>query len=181
MRFRRLHPDEDKSLATCNIVVMEYCDKGSLRQALKRGVFHKRLGSTSVAVDLCAIVQVLVEVAQAVLHLHKMKLLHCDIKPENVLLRSDQTSALGFVTKLSDFGLAKLLRENYYIINRSGSGTVTHLAPELFQVGSKITTAVDTFSFGIMMWELLTGQVRRTAACLQAAGGFGMGDATAAA
>jgi hypothetical protein len=37
---------------------MEYCDKGSLRHALKRGVFHKRLGNTSVAVDLCAIVQV---------------------------------------------------------------------------------------------------------------------------
>jgi hypothetical protein len=37
---------------------MEYCDKGSLRHAMKRGVFHKRLGSTSVAVDLCAIVQV---------------------------------------------------------------------------------------------------------------------------
>ena len=36
---------------------MEYCDKGSLRHALKRGVFHKRLGNTSVAVDLCAIVQ----------------------------------------------------------------------------------------------------------------------------
>jgi hypothetical protein len=35
---------------------------------------------------------------------------------------------------------------------------VTHLAPELFQVGSKLTTAVDTFSFGIMMWELYTGQ-----------------------
>ena len=55
-------------------------------------------------------------------------------------------------------GLAKLLRDNYYIVNRSGSGTVTHLAPELFQVGSKITTAVDTFSFGIMMWELYKGQ-----------------------
>lgn len=41
-------------------VVMEYCDKGSLRHAMKRGVFHKRLGSTSVAVDLCAIVQVCV-------------------------------------------------------------------------------------------------------------------------
>ena len=58
VRFRRLRPDENKSLATCNIVVMEYCDKGSLRHAMKRGVFHKRLGNTSVAVDLCAIVQV---------------------------------------------------------------------------------------------------------------------------
>ena len=38
--------------------VMEYCDKASLRHAMKKGVFHKRLDNTSVAVDLCAIVQV---------------------------------------------------------------------------------------------------------------------------
>jgi len=158
VRFRRLQADEDRSLATCNILVMEFCDRASLRHAMKKGVFHKRLGNTSVAVDLCAIVQVLIEVAQAIQHLHNMKLIHCDIKPENVLLKSDPSKAIGFVTKLSDFGLAKLLRENYYIVNRSGSGTVTHLAPELFQVGSKLTTAVDTFSFGIMMWELYTGQ-----------------------
>jgi serine/threonine protein kinase len=55
-------------------------------------------------------------------------------QPENVLLKSDGSKPIGFVTKLSDFGLAKLLRDNYYIVNRSGSGTVTHLAPELFQV-----------------------------------------------
>lgn len=99
--------------------------------------------------------QVLIEVAQAIQHLHSLKLIHCDIKPENVLLKSDGSKPIGFVTKLSDFGLAKLLRENYYIVNRSGSGTVTHLAPELFQVGSKLTTSVDTFSFGIMMWCVL--------------------------
>jgi serine/threonine protein kinase len=78
--------------------------------------------------------QVLLEVAASVQHLHNVQLLHCDIKPENVLLKSDNSNPLGFTTKLSDFGLAKLLRDNYYIINRSGSGTVTHLAPELFQV-----------------------------------------------
>ena len=44
------------------------------------------------------------------------------------------SKSLGCISKLSDFGLAKLLRDNYYIVNRSGSGTVTHLAPELFQV-----------------------------------------------
>jgi serine/threonine protein kinase len=80
------------------------------------------------------ICQVLLEVAASVQHLHNMQLLHCDIKPENVLLKSNNSNPLGFTTKLSDFGLAKLLRDNYYIINRSGSGTVTHLAPELFQV-----------------------------------------------
>ena len=42
----------------CSPQVMEYCDKASLRHAMKKGVFHKRLDNTSVAVDLCAIVQV---------------------------------------------------------------------------------------------------------------------------
>jgi serine/threonine protein kinase len=83
---------------------------------------------------------VLLEVAASVQHLHNMQLLHCDIKPENVLLKSNNSNPLGFTTKLSDFGLAKLLRDNYYIINRSGSGTVTHLAPELFQVGGSCRT-----------------------------------------
>ena len=36
---------------------MEYCDRATLRHAMKKGVFHKRLDNTSVAVDLCAIVQ----------------------------------------------------------------------------------------------------------------------------
>jgi serine/threonine protein kinase len=78
--------------------------------------------------------QVLLDVAHAVQHLHSIRIIHCDIKPENVLLKSDASHPLGFTTKLSDFGLAKMLRENYYIINRSGSGTISHLAPELFQV-----------------------------------------------
>mmetsp|Transcript_16992 Transcript_16992/g.50930 ORF Transcript_16992/g.50930 Transcript_16992/m.50930 type:complete len:923 (-) Transcript_16992:424-3192(-) len=158
LRFRRLRPDEDPAIATCNILVMEYCDRQTLRHAMKRGVFHTRLDNNSIAAKVTGIVQVLIEVAQAIQHLHNLKLIHCDIKPENVLLKSDHSKPLGFQTKLSDFGLAKILRESYYIINRSGSGTVTHLAPELFQVGSKITTAVDAFSFGIMMWEVYTGQ-----------------------
>jgi hypothetical protein len=58
VRFRRLRADENKSLATCNILVMEYCDKGSLRQAMRQGLFHKQVNGCNLAVDLCAIVQV---------------------------------------------------------------------------------------------------------------------------
>lgn len=48
--------------------------------------------------------QVLLEVSHAVQHLHQMKLLHCDIKPENVLLKMDGTKPLGFVTKVGGGG-----------------------------------------------------------------------------
>ncbi len=58
VRFRKLQQHEDRALATCNILVMEYCDRATLRHAMKKGVFHKRIDNTSVAVDLCAIVQV---------------------------------------------------------------------------------------------------------------------------
>lgn len=74
------------------------------------------------------------------------------LQPENVLIKSDNSKSIGFQTKLSDFGLAKLLRENYYIVNRSGSGTVTHLAPELFQVSARLRHA-HTFSLLQMSWQ----------------------------
>lgn len=156
-RYRKLMPQDAGTLATCNMLVMEFCEMGSMRQAMKRGVFHKRMSNNKVAVDLCSILNVLLEVSYAVSHLHALNMIHCDIKPENVLFKTD-SNQLGFVTKLSDFGLTKMLRDSFYIINRSGSGTVTHLAPELFQVGSRITTGVDTYAFGIMMWEAYTGK-----------------------
>lgn len=74
---------------------MEYCDRATLRHAMKKGVFHKRLDNTSVAVDLCAIVQVLIEVAQAIQHLHSLKLIHCDIKWVWGARRGVQSTVLG--------------------------------------------------------------------------------------
>jgi serine/threonine protein kinase len=76
----------------------------------------------------------LVQLAQALRYLHAAQLLHCDVKADNVLLRSDPAQPLGWAVKLSDFGVSKLLREGGAVINRSCSGTLSHLAPELFQV-----------------------------------------------
>lgn len=74
--------------------------QASLRHAMKKGVFHKRLGNTSVAVDLCAIVQVLIEVAQAIQHLHSLKLIHCDIKVRGSMYTERQSACIAVLRLL---------------------------------------------------------------------------------
>lgn len=70
------------------------------------------------------------------------------------LMRSTLIHERCAVLAAGDFGLARLLMGNIYIRNRSGSGTVAYQAPEVFVEGSKLTPAVDVYSFGIMMYEL---------------------------
>jgi serine/threonine protein kinase len=149
-RFRRLLPGEEPEGPVCSVVAMEYCDRGTLRDAVKRGVFHRPLLNGALGVDLAAVLGVLAELAASLQHLHGLKLVHCDLKPDNVLLKSDATKVLGFTPKLADFGLVKLLKDDY-ARNRSGAGTVTHLAPEMLVANARITVAVDTYAFGIVM------------------------------
>jgi hypothetical protein len=60
--------------------------------------------------------------------------------------------------QLADFGLTKILNEADHSVNLDGAGTVTHLAPEMFRAGTKITKAVDAYAFGVLMWETYTSR-----------------------
>lgn len=159
-RYRRLHAGEDAGdTPTYNIIVMEYCDRGTLGDAVRRArLFHRQLDNGSIGVDLTSVIDVLIEVAESLQYMHRVNLLHGDVKLDNVLLKTDHLHALGVTPKLADFGLTKILKEDDVVLNHSGAGTVTHLAPELFQAGSKITTAADVFAFGVMMWEFYTAK-----------------------
>ncbi len=55
--------------------------------------------------------KVLLEVARSVQYLHERRLLHCDLKLDNVLLKTEPTHTMGFICKLADFGLAKMMNE----------------------------------------------------------------------
>ncbi|KAI8466336.1 MAG: kinase-like domain-containing protein, partial [Monoraphidium minutum] len=83
---------------------------------------------------------------------------HGDIKLENILLKSDTSRGLGVTPKLADFGLTKILNEADHSVNLDGAGTVTHLAPEMFRAGTRITKAVDAYAFGVLMWEAYTSK-----------------------
>eukprot|EP00198_Chlamydomonas_reinhardtii_P002419 XP_001691755.1 predicted protein [Chlamydomonas reinhardtii] len=101
------------------------------------------------------------EVALALRHLHSKRLVHCDVKAANVLLKSSVRDRRGWSCKLSDFGCVRLMNEEGPD-GQSGfrmahpHGTVAFMAPECF-IGARVlqTSAVDVYAFGIMMYELM--------------------------
>jgi serine/threonine-protein kinase len=82
--------------------------------------------------------------AVAVAHAHHV--IHCDIKPENVILFAGQR------VRLADFGIAKISQRT---VQGGGTGTVGYMAPE--QAMGKPSFRSDVFSIGLILWRLLSG------------------------
>ena len=88
------------------------------------------------------------QMASAVAYAHKLSIIHCDIKPENMILLPDGR------LQLADFGIAKVAQKT---INGSGSGTVGYMAPE--QAMGRPSTKSDVFSLGLIMYRMFTGHL----------------------
>lgn len=111
--------------------------------ALARESLDERLGrrmGRATALDIAA--QLLEGLAEA----HARRVVHCDVKPDNVLLFDD-----GRV-RLADFGLARLALRS---LDASGSGTVGYMAPE--QALGKPTLRSDVFSAGLVIYRMVAG------------------------
>jgi serine/threonine protein kinase len=95
--------------------------------------------------------QLALGVARGLLYLHEecsTQIIHCDIKPQNILLDEN------FSAKISDFGLAKMLRTKQSHTNTGIRGTRGYVAPEWFK-SAGITAKVDVYSFGVILLELI--------------------------
>ncbi|KAJ6506036.1 kinase-like domain-containing protein [Mycena vulgaris] len=103
--------------------------------------------------------QIVLGIASGLAYLHASQIVHGDLKPSNILI-DDQGVAC-----ITDFGLSKIIDENGF--TTSSVGTECYMAPELFIVvlrginpqpkhGSRTTKASDTYSFGLLVLEILT-------------------------
>jgi eukaryotic-like serine/threonine-protein kinase len=124
-------------------IVFEYVDGENLKQLLERtGPLPVRRA-----------IEVGLEIAEALAFAHAHGLVHRDVKPQNVLLTPDGEA------KVTDFGIARSLDVEHGV-TQTGTvlGTSNYISPE--QAGGKpVTPATDVYSLGVVLFELLTGDV----------------------
>jgi len=108
--------------------------------------------------DLRELARIAIQAAEALAYAHRCGILHRDIKPANMLL--DQEGNLH----ISDFGIAFILTGDEPIVEQPGvrSGTLRYMAPERLAKGVN-TFATDQYSFGVTLYELITGRPVLTA------------------
>lgn len=128
--------------ATGRYLVMDYCEGGTLRNFLDEEMhLHP-------AQSLKLVSQILAGLA----HAHQRGIVHCDIKPENILLT---VNASGWTARISDFGIARLSQEMASQTDFSNTGSPAYMAPERFY--GQYSIASDLYAVGILLFELLVG------------------------
>ncbi|CAN6479948.1 unnamed protein product [Victoria cruziana] len=137
--------------ATQRLLVYEYMNLGSL---------DRSLFSQNTIIEWPERVEIAIGTARGLSYLHSScqpKIIHCDIKPENILLNDPKQ------IKLSDFGLSKLLTLEQSNLFTTMRGTRGYLAPE-WLTNSAISEKTDVYSYGMVLLEIIRGRKNCSAA-----------------
>ncbi|KAF1872686.1 hypothetical protein Lal_00016523 [Lupinus albus] len=141
------HPNIVRFIGACRkpmvwCIVTEYAKGGSVRQ------FLRKRQNRSVPLKL-AVKQAL-DVARGMAYVHGLGLIHRDLKSDNLLIFGDKS------IKIADFGVARIEVQTEGMTPETG--TYRWMAPEMIQ-HRPYTQKVDIYSFGIVLWELITGML----------------------
>jgi serine/threonine protein kinase/Tfp pilus assembly protein PilF len=122
-------------------IVMEYCEGKTLKQIIEKETLSVR-----------KVLDIGIQICEGLTIAHEKGIVHRDIKSENIML-----TPRGQV-KIMDFGLAKLKGATKLTKTRSTLGTAAYMSPEQAQ-GEEVDQRSDIFSFGVVLYELLTSQL----------------------
>lgn len=127
-------------------IIMEYV----------KGRTLKELISEDGSLDPMSAVIIAHGIASALKHAHSRGIIHCDIKPHNILLDENNSP------KVADFGIARAISTATMTYTASVVGSVHYLSPEQVR-GEKVSAQSDLYSLGILLFEMLTGSLPFTA------------------
>jgi predicted ATPase/Tfp pilus assembly protein PilF len=139
------HPNIVKMLAALEdagqqYLIMEYMPGGDLSTLLERG----QLG-------IKPVLEIALDLADALTRAHRLNIIHRDLKPVNVLLAEDGTP------RLTDFGVARMGSEMPVTQTGTAVGTLGYLSPEALN-GATVDARTDIWAFGVMLFEMLVGK-----------------------
>lgn len=123
-------------------IVMEYVHGDTLKKKMQDEGPLDLLTATSIAKDI----------ASGLTHAHANNIVHCDIKPHNILMTEDGHA------KITDFGIARAVTESTLTYGGSVIGSVHYFSPEQAR-GGAITPKSDVYSLGIVLYEMLTNHL----------------------
>lgn len=122
-------------------IVMEYLTGGSLEKLLKAETYF----------SVERVIQIALDLADALTRAHRLKIIHGDIRPANVLLAADGS------LRLTDFGVVQLSEPLAKAPEGKFFGTASYLSPEVCN-GQRPDERGEIWSFGIMLYEMLSGK-----------------------
>lgn len=124
-------------------LVMKFIEGETLKARLSRG----RLNAVEIT-------QVVEAIGSALAYAHKQGILHRDIKPSNVLITDDNQ------IYLADFGLARIAQAGESTLSSDAiMGTPQYISPEQARGDKELDAGTDIYSFGVMLYEMVVGQV----------------------